>query len=120
MPFQVCGRRPIPELTCQAHNFSDEDDVSASGISHRNGQPVRLRTHLPGVEGFARCHASACGLSDELVEAISRADLLHDVDKADPPFSIVVLNYMAIICNGADRQVWNAWIPVLQIVTGDW
>ena len=82
----IGGRRLIPELTSQADSFSDEDDVSASGISHRNGHPVRLRTHLPGVENFARRHAAACGLSSELVETIARAGLLHDVGKADPRF----------------------------------
>ncbi len=82
----IRGRRLIPALTLEADSFSDEDDVSASGISHRNGQPVRLRAHLPGVENFARRHATACGLSDELVEVIARAGLLHDVGKADPRF----------------------------------
>lgn len=82
----IRGRRLIPELTSEADSFSDEDDVSASGISHRNGQPVRLRAHLPGVENFARRHAVACGLPESLVEVIARAGLLHDVGKADPRF----------------------------------
>ena len=82
----IRGRRLILELTPEADSFSDEDDVSASGISHRNGQPVRLSAHLPGVENFARRHGAACGLSDELVEAIARAGLLHDLGKADPRF----------------------------------
>ena len=94
----IRGRRLIPELTTEADSFSDEDDVSASGISHRNGQPVRLRSHLPGVENFARRHATACGLPDELVEVIARAGLLHDVGKADPRFQ-------SLLCGGSP---WRA------------
>ena len=82
----LVGRRRIPELAFEADSFSDEDDGAASGTSSRNGTPVKLRDHLPGVEGFARCHASACGLPDKVVEAISRAGLLHDLGKADPRF----------------------------------
>ena len=84
----LVGRRRIEEqeLTREADNFSDEDDASASGISHCNGHPVKLRTHLPGVEAFARRHASGCGLPNDLVEAVARAGLLHDLGKADPRF----------------------------------
>ena len=82
----LVGRRRIPELTQEADYFSDEDDAAASGISHRNGRPVRLCTHLPGVEAFARRHAVGCGLPDDLIEAIARAGLLHDLGKADPRF----------------------------------
>lgn len=98
----IRGRRLIHELTSEADSFSDEDDVSASGISHRNGWPVRLRTHLPGVESFARCHASACGLPDGLVEVIARAGLLHDVGKADPRFQ-------SLLTGGAP---WSASEPL--------
>ena len=82
----LAGRRRIKRLAQEADVFSDEDDASASGTSHANGQPVLLRTHLPGVEEFARRHAVGCGLSDDLVEAIARAGLLHDLGKADPRF----------------------------------
>ena len=82
----LVGRRRIQELTTEVDSFSDEDDVSASGISHSNGQPVPLRRHLPGVEAFARRHAVGCGLPDDLGEAIARAGLLHDLGKADPRF----------------------------------
>ena len=80
------GRRRIPDLAHESDRFSDEDDGAASGTSHRNGTPVRLREHLPGVEGFARCHASACGLPGDLVEAIAKAGLLHDLGKVDARF----------------------------------
>lgn len=76
----------LPELTREADIFSDEDDAAASGISHRNGQPVQLDKHLPGVEGFARRHAVGCGLPEDLVEAVACAGLLHDLGKADPRF----------------------------------
>ena len=82
----LVGRRRIPKLAHEADSFSDEDDASASGTSHRNGHPVKLRTHLPGVEGFARCHAAGCGLPEDLVETIAHAGLLHDLGKADPRF----------------------------------
>ena len=82
----LVGRRRIPKLIHGADSFSDEDDAAASGISHRNGQPVRLDEHLPGVEVFARRHAVGCGLPDDLIQALARAGLLHDLGKADPRF----------------------------------
>ncbi len=82
----LVGRRRILKLIREADSFSDEDDAAASGISHRNGQPVRLDEHLPGVEVFARRHAVGCGLPDDLIEALARAGLLHDLGKADPRF----------------------------------
>lgn len=82
----LVGRRRIPELTHEADSFSDEDDTTASGISHGNGHPVKLRAHLSGVEVFARRYASGCGLPDDLAEALACAGLLHDLGKADPRF----------------------------------
>ncbi len=82
----LAGRRRIEALAHGAAVFSDEDEAVASGISHRNGAPVALGAHLPGVEEVARDHGAGCGLPDELVEAIARAGLLHDVGKADPRF----------------------------------
>jgi len=82
----LIGRRRVPELAGEADAFSDEDDASASGTSHLGGKPVPLRTHLPGVEEFARRHAVGCELPEPLAEAIARAGLLHDLGKADPRF----------------------------------
>ncbi len=82
----LAGRCRIPDLAHESDTFSDDDDGTASGTSHRNGIPVRLRDHLSGVEEFARCHASAFGLPDDLVEAIATAGHLHDLGKADPRF----------------------------------
>ena len=82
----LIGRQRIPELSLQADIFSDEDDAMASGIAHRNGAPVKLQTHLTGVEAYARRYATGCGLSENLINAISRAGLLHDIGKADPRF----------------------------------
>lgn len=86
----VVGRRPIPKLLQEADHFSDEDDAVASGTSHRDGRPVRLSRHLPGVEEFACLHAAGSGLPDELVDAVSRAGRLHDLGKADPRFQALL------------------------------
>ena len=86
----LVGRRRIREFTQEADHFSDEDDAAASGISHRNGQPVRLCTHLPGVEAFAHRHAKGCGLPKDLIAALARAGLLHDLGKADPRFQALL------------------------------
>ena len=86
----LAGRRRVRNLVHEAALFSDEDDAAASGISHRDGKPVPLRTHLPGVEDFARRHAAGCGLPDGLAEAVARAGLLHDLGKADPRFQAML------------------------------
>ena len=86
----LVGRRRIRKLTQEADHFSDEDDAAASGISHKNGRPVRLCTHLPGVEAFARRHARGCGLPEDLIEAVARAGLQHDLGKADPRFQALL------------------------------
>ena len=82
----LAGRRRLEKLTGDADAFSDEDDASASGTSHRDGRPVPLCDHLTGVEAFARRHAVGCGLPHELADALARAGLLHDLGKADPRF----------------------------------
>ena len=82
----VAGRRRVPLPTHEFDAFTDEDDATASGISHRNRSPVLMQTHLPGVEEYARQHAVGCGLPEPLVDAVARAGLLHDLGKADPRF----------------------------------
>ncbi len=86
--LMLVGCRRVAGLAGESEDgvFSDEDDASASGISHQDGAPVPLRTHLPGVEKFARRHALGCGLPERLVDAVALAGLLHDVGKADPRF----------------------------------
>lgn len=93
----IIGNRRIASLTHEADIFSDEDDISASGISHGNGQPVKLQNHLRGVESFVRRYALGCGLSADLTEALACAGLLHDVGKADPRFQ-------SLLCGG------NPWL----------
>jgi CRISPR-associated endonuclease/helicase Cas3 len=78
------------EITRQADTFSDEDDSSASGTSNREGGPIRLFAHLPGVETFARRFAKGSGLPDALVEAVAKAGSLHDLGKADPRFQALL------------------------------
>ena len=86
----IVGSRQIDRLINGADTFSDEDDLSASGISHKNGRPVRLESHLRGVETFVRRYAVGCGLPDELIDAVARAGLLHDVGKIDPRFQALL------------------------------
>ena len=84
----LAGRRrvDVERIPNEDDVFSDEDDVASCGISHRDGKPVLLRTHLPGVHDFARGHAAGCSLPQGLGEAVARSGLLHDVGKADPRF----------------------------------
>lgn len=86
----IVGKRRIGRYIGEADTFSDEDDVSASGISQGNGRPVRLENHLRGVERFVHRYAVGCGLPKELAEAVARAGLLHDVGKADPRFQALL------------------------------
>ncbi|MDE0507620.1 MAG: type I-U CRISPR-associated helicase/endonuclease Cas3 [Gammaproteobacteria bacterium] len=82
----LAGQHLMPKYTRQAETFNDEDDLNSSGTANRQGQPVLLRTHLPGVEAWARRFALGCGLPSDLVEAVARAGLLHDTGKADSRF----------------------------------
>ena len=86
----LTGQRLLPKFTRQAETFNDEDDPNSSGIANKKGQPILLRTHLPGVEAWARRFALGCGLADELVDAIACAGLLHDTGKADPRFQALL------------------------------
>lgn len=101
----LVGRQLIPELTREADRFSDEDDTSASGA----GRPVKLLSHLPGVEAFARRHATGCGLPEDLVEAIARAGLLHDLGKADPRFQSLLRGGARWL--GGERLAKSAEMP---------
>lgn len=107
----LVGRQRIPELTLEANRFSDEDDAAASGISHCNGSPVKLQTHLLGVEAFARRHATGCGLPDDLVGAIARAGLLHDLGKADPRFQSLLRGGVRWLGLGGEPLAKSAEIP---------
>ena len=82
----IVGKRRIDKYMGHADAFSDEDDTASSGISHRNGSPVKLQAHLRGVETFARRYAQGCGLSEDLSDAVACAGLLHDLGKANPRF----------------------------------
>ena len=82
----IVGSKRVPKYAHNADTFSDEDDAASSGISHRNGNPVRLHSHLRGVEREARRYAQGCGLGEDLSDAVARAGLLHDLGKANPRF----------------------------------
>ncbi len=97
----VAGKQIVPEYALEADRFNDEDDINSSGTSYRNGKPVLLKDHLPGVEGFARSHAEGCGLPAELTKVLTCAGLLHDLGKADPRFQSML--------RGGER--WNGLSP---------
>ena len=80
------GRQRLSALSQGVAGFSDEDDGTSSGTSHRDGRPVPLRSHLSGVESTARSHAVGCGLPQQLTAALACAASLHDIGKADPRF----------------------------------
>ncbi len=86
----IAGRSRMPEYARDADTFSDEDDPSSSSIAHKNGQPIKLRNHLRGVERFARRYALGCGIPEDLSNAVARAGLLHDLGKADPRFQALL------------------------------
>ena len=86
----IARTRRIACLTYEAEIFSDEDDTSASGTSHQNGQPVKLHSHLCGVESVAHRFALGCGLSEDLIEAVACAGRLHDLGKVDPRFQALL------------------------------
>lgn len=82
----IAGKRTMDGYAGDADMFSDEDDTASSGISHRSGNPIRLHTHLRGVERESRRYAQGCGLPEDLSEAVACAGLLHDLGKANPRF----------------------------------
>ena len=84
----IVGSKRAPEYAQAADSFSDEDDASSSGNSHRNDNPVKLYSHLRGVECFAQRYAHGCGLPEDLSKAVARAGLLHDLGKAAPRFQV--------------------------------
>lgn len=86
----IVGRRRQDRMQ-DGEAFSDADDADSSGLSHRNGQPVRLRPHLEAVGNVARRYASGCSLPTPLVEAVACAGHLHDIGKVDPRFQAMLL-----------------------------
>lgn len=50
--------------------------------------PVKLDDHARAVAGFARRHAEALGLPDDVVETLAAAGRWHDAGKADPRFQL--------------------------------
>ncbi len=82
----LTGLHLMRKYTRQAETFNDEDDLNSSGTANRQGRPILLRTHLPGVEDWARRFALGCGLPNDLVDSVASAGLLHDTGKADSRF----------------------------------
>lgn len=107
----LTGQGLIRAYTRQAETFSDEDDRSASGTTDRQGGPVRLRDHLPGVEAWAQRFARGCGLPPPLVDAIACAGLLHDLGKADPRFQVLLRGGGPVPLLGGDVLAKSAALP---------
>lgn len=83
----VQGSRQLDIASKDADDFSDEDDSTASGTVR-----IPLFDHLPGVADYARRFAAGCGLTGELIAALERSGLLHDLGKADPRFQALLHN----------------------------
>lgn len=107
----ITGQTLIRDYTRQAETFSDEDDRSASGTANRQGGPVRLRDHLPGVEAWARRFARGCGLPPPLVDSVARAGLLHDLGKADPRFQALLRGGGPLALLGGEPLAKSADMP---------
>ncbi len=73
--------RVVPRQTGLGSDFSDDDDIAASGTAE-----VGLFEHLSGVREQARRFVERLALDQELGEAIEQAAALHDLGKADPRF----------------------------------
>jgi len=51
-------------------------------------EPVTLADHAAAVAGFARRHAEALGLPQDIIDAVVQAGRAHDDGKADPRFQL--------------------------------
>lgn len=79
------GGKRLTYMNGTLSGFGDEDDATASGTVR-----VELIPHLQGVAASARCFAKQCGLPPDLIEALERTGLLHDLGKADPRFQALL------------------------------
>lgn len=72
-------------LSDEVDIFNDEDDTTSYGTGY-----VTLEKHNIGVASRAKRYATGCGLSNNLVDAIEKSGLLHDLGKADPRFQALL------------------------------
>jgi CRISPR-associated endonuclease/helicase Cas3 len=79
--LQGAQRRPGEEAQ---DSFTDEDDTASAA------PPATLEQHCRGVSRHAERFAQGSGLSQELVEDITLAGLLHDFGKGDPRFQVIL------------------------------
>ncbi len=69
----------------EADIFNDEDDTTSYSTGY-----VTLEEHNLGVASRAKRYAIGCGLSQNFIDTIEKAGLLHDLGKSDLRFQVLL------------------------------